>query len=816
MSQFVQQMMSLLTQPPGNLVYHVVLAFSIAGALQSSVSLWQRSGFPQGKRMVIGLLLLLLVQIVQFIVTALVWQGVIPSQAYLPPLDRAISLVSLVVIIWLWLFPEPSRLADFASLLLGLLALVFLAVSIAWWGNQPPSLAYNQSLFDLGATVFALLLIAGSSLLLMARRPNGYGFGLAVFLLLAAGYLAHILIQPADGSFPGLVRLAQMAAFPLLLALPQRFPVAAEPVVSKQAPPVTVSEPRRYGVEPKYAILMLELVADLTPDKLGQNITRMVADVMLSDICLLVSLPDSYGQMVVSVGYSLIQERYIEGFALDGRSMSVLPTALSKGRPLRLPSSSTSNDVSTLARMLKLGRVGHLMAVPIAQPGGEPLMGLILMSPFSNRSWTNADQSLVIRFGESLARILLRMQEARKSQDDLARANRETHSLQDAIEKIRVEKNQFLLQLEDMRQVLEQERSRTEYLAAVVKDYDNLQQRAANQEAEIASLKATSAGVSQEDYRHMEVELKQALEEVSHLKDALYAADQKLLALSASAQTLTGMETMVSEPALARAIKSSSASANTSLEERKIAVGSGDTEAVASLAQELRQPMSSIIGYTDLLLGESVGILGAMQRKFLERVKVSIERMGSLTDDLIQLTAIESGGFELKTQPVDLNIIIDEAVANIMTRLREKNILLRVDVPDSLPQIEADRDALQQVLLHMLQNAGDASPADGEIALHIQLENQDQPPAYILIQVSDSGSGIAAEDLPRVFSRLYRADNPLIEGVGDTGIGLSIVKTLVEAHGGRVWVDTVVGRGSTFSILLPIGASELAAVGVSE
>jgi signal transduction histidine kinase len=118
--------------------------------------------------------------------------------------------------------------------------------------------------------------------------------------------------------------------------------------------------------------------------------------------------------------------------------------------------------------------------------------------------------------------------------------------------------------------------------------------------------------------------------------------------------------------------------------------------------------------------------------------------------------------------------------------------------------LNADRDALQQILIHLLQNASLATPVDGEISLCARMEDRDIQPGYVLIQVSDSGGGIPAEELPRVFSRLYRADNPLIQGVGDTGVGLSIVKTLVEAHGGRIWVDSEIGRGSTFSILLPL------------
>jgi signal transduction histidine kinase len=213
--------------------------------------------------------------------------------------------------------------------------------------------------------------------------------------------------------------------------------------------------------------------------------------------------------------------------------------------------------------------------------------------------------------------------------------------------------------------------------------------------------------------------------------------------------------------------------------------------------------MSSIIGYTDLLLGESVGILGALQRKFLERIKASTERIGGLIDDLIQITTLESGALEIKPEPIDLNLIIDNAMAYTSTQVREKNISIRLDISDAPPHILADRESFQQILIHLLQNASSATLIEGTISLRIKLQKEIDR-EYILMQVSDTGGGIPAEDLQRVFERRYRADNVLIQGLGDTGVGLSIAKTLVEAQNGRIWVETEMGQGSTFSVLLPV------------
>jgi two-component system phosphate regulon sensor histidine kinase PhoR len=226
-------------------------------------------------------------------------------------------------------------------------------------------------------------------------------------------------------------------------------------------------------------------------------------------------------------------------------------------------------------------------------------------------------------------------------------------------------------------------------------------------------------------------------------------------------------------------------------------------DVIASISQELRQPMSSIIGYTDLLMGESVGVLGALQRKFIERIKASTDRIGGLVNDLIQITSLETGRMEFKAESIDLNLIIDNAMAYTSAQIREKNITLRLDIPDSTLLIRTDRDAFQQILIHLLQNATGTAQVEGVVTLRVRIQSE-QSEHFILIQVTDTGGGIASSDIPRVFARRYRADHALIQGLGDTGVGLSIAKALVEAQGGRIWVETEAGCGSTFSILLPV------------
>lgn len=233
-----------------------------------------------------------------------------------------------------------------------------------------------------------------------------------------------------------------------------------------------------------------------------------------------------------------------------------------------------------------------------------------------------------------------------------------------------------------------------------------------------------------------------------------------------------------------------------------------DLELITSLAQELRQPLASVVGYVALMLSESMGIIGTLQRKFLERIKTATERMGVLLDDLLRVMEIDAGHLRLRAEPVEVPQIIEDVWLHSEPLFRERQITLRREIPAALPAIQADREALLQIFTHLITNMGQVSTPNTEAVLSLHTESDarrpHQGPEYLVIAATDTGGGIASEDQMRVFTRVYRADMPLIAGVGDNGFGLSITKALVEAHGGRIWFISEPGQGSTFYVLLPI------------
>jgi signal transduction histidine kinase len=233
-----------------------------------------------------------------------------------------------------------------------------------------------------------------------------------------------------------------------------------------------------------------------------------------------------------------------------------------------------------------------------------------------------------------------------------------------------------------------------------------------------------------------------------------------------------------------------------------------NADVVMGLVQELRTPMTSITGYVELLLAESAGILGEMQRQFLQRVGTNVNRLASMLDDLIRVTALDTGKFTISAVPVDVVALIEDAITNAAIQFREKGLAVNLELEENLPLLSADHDSVHQMIGQLLTNAYLVSPPNTEISVSagmrsVKFKANDAPIDCLYVAVADRGGGILPEDAARVFARKYKAENPLIQGLGDTGVGMAVAKALVEAHGGRLWLDTQPEVGSVFQFVIP-------------
>ncbi len=162
-----------------------------------------------------------------------------------------------------------------------------------------------------------------------------------------------------------------------------------------------------------------------------------------------------------------------------------------------------------------------------------------------------------------------------------------------------------------------------------------------------------------------------------------------------------------------------------------------DREQITAVVQELRQPFSSILGYTDLIMSESAGVINALQRKFLERIKESNEKMRNLLDELIKVTSFDKKQLNFRYQPVNFEGIIDSAVNKNQELLLEKNISLRLDIQQNIPELSVDKDAMQQVLFNLIHNASTASHKGGVINLSMCIKENEFDERYLLTTVEE-------------------------------------------------------------------------------
>jgi len=230
------------------------------------------------------------------------------------------------------------------------------------------------------------------------------------------------------------------------------------------------------------------------------------------------------------------------------------------------------------------------------------------------------------------------------------------------------------------------------------------------------------------------------------------------------------------------------------------------SEFVATVSHELRTPMTSIRGYTDVLLMGAAGALNENQTHFLNIIKNNTERLNILVNDLLDVSRIESGRVTLSPQALDLREVAEDVIEEVLRRSQEENkpMALSLDAPRKLPPVYGDLERVRQVLSNLVFNSYHYTPENGTITVHIRPMNGNSN--QIQVDVEDNGVGIAREDQERIFERFYRGEHPLVLATPGTGLGLSIVKQIVEMHKGQIWMESsgIPGEGSTFSFTLPV------------
>jgi signal transduction histidine kinase len=219
---------------------------------------------------------------------------------------------------------------------------------------------------------------------------------------------------------------------------------------------------------------------------------------------------------------------------------------------------------------------------------------------------------------------------------------------------------------------------------------------------------------------------------------------------------------------------------------------------VTLVAHELRSPLTTITGYVELLLEEHGGTSTEVQRESLQIVQRNGEQLLALIEDLLDISRMEASRLELKHTTLDLARLVREVASSLRPQIEAKGQWLTLELAEALPAVSGDADRVTQILTNLLSNAHKYTASGGSVTITARAEG-----GGVRVSVRDTGIGLSPDDQARLFTKFFRAQNSVTQGVRGTGLGLMITRALVELHGGEITVTSALGQGSTFSFTLP-------------
>jgi len=225
------------------------------------------------------------------------------------------------------------------------------------------------------------------------------------------------------------------------------------------------------------------------------------------------------------------------------------------------------------------------------------------------------------------------------------------------------------------------------------------------------------------------------------------------------------------------------------------------SEFVSFVSHELKLPMTSIKGYSDLILSGATGPLNEHQTSFLTTIRNNVNRMAALVSDLADISRIENDNMRLERREVPIWDVIDEVVTMMRPQIAQKEQTITVDIPNELPKAWVDRHRLAQILTNLVNNANKYTATGGAIVVHARQDDN-----MIQLEVKDTGYGISPEDQQKLFSKFFRSADDKVREVAGNGLGLCITKNLIELHGGRIWFTSEYRKGTSFCFTVPISA----------
>jgi signal transduction histidine kinase len=768
-----QAVFNILNIFPGNLVYYLILVYAITTCL---LSIWSGSRvndlpFPFSSFLSLGILLIASLTPLIYLVIVDIF---IPADAFVYALLERTSLTLLMVwSAWLWLGPRPSHLITIIAV--GISLLIPLITAIIGLVLPENMVGFNTTLADITWHVLSIFAALFFIILILRNKPSIWPYGLGMMLVILVGFSISLAVPIPQSDVSGAARLGILCAFPLLPLIARRYDLAESTAAGPASFDHIMTKASAHAV-PDEINAWLAAVSNLDLIRQQEAVARMLGQTLDAQACAFLQLSDRPGVIRVTAGYDLSHQAWIEpseilSVEFPKTSKSLVDNQLTIIRT----SSENAPELSRFADRFKLEGINSAALLPLKNTNIQYGSAVVFRST-SSPSFLMETLQQYIPTAAALAHIFKNNETAIRERQDMIRLAAEldalqvaNQTLQENLESLRLSAVQIQPERSTLQMLTLQQASETEIDRLRGENRLLLQTLADENKQNLAEPHINQIIVSEE--------LSLAKAEIARLQNLLQ--DSRLRLKEMQKQTTISSTSMVGL--------------------RKF----------NTLLTEIRHPLSTITGYVDLMLASgNASLFGASNQISMDNLKASMAKLRQIMDDISDVNVLSSGVIDMEPEMMDLANAIDQAVATISTGYMEKEISLKLNLPATLPFILTYHDALKKVILYLLQNAGKITPRGGSVILRVEVHQESSEP-YLLIEVTDHGGGIAATDISKVFSTIEQHQGRIIPGMGELNGGLAASKTLVEAHGGRIWVDSDPGISTTFSVLLPVQANKI-------
>lgn len=796
-----QQLSQLLSEPPANIIFYLVTMLALLAVWGISFSQWwqDRRNAP-ALRAVIASGTLILLRVVLLLVGLVLLQFPANAIVFLPPLEQAMNLVTAVLLVWAILEPPQKRpyLHNLIlALSLGIIVILYITYTIQWRSFALQSIPYNEML---QWTVWNLLQIIvytyGAGLCWRSKRMRTTLYPYMLIMMISLHMVQFITtpqLQDTSITVAGWVRLGYLIVFPLWAVQAYRDFIT----------PLLNSTKAQQPVVQEFINILQMATQVITPPKSAERVVESIfmSQRLLNAAFIGIGVLKEQNQVFIQSNWPQPGVDSARSWQFPLKEWPPFSEILNYRRGMVfVPKGDNARYRYAFYEKLELGDMGALLVEPLLV-GPRPVGFLILARRENQNNWSERELVLIPVIADFLAKAI---DNSQAHQSEIIEAVSHTLSMASG-EPEQVISGRIVTLEEERKQLRDELKTANERI-------QQLETRAivATKRAQDLALAMEALEAQDVDQRIVELE-----NEVHTLRESLIEAEEAMAMASAGEGGLSTDWVMMTITRYSGQLEEAQAHIQKLEADLARQATKDDDEVIISMVQELRTPMTSIAGFTELLLGESMGMLGTQQRNLLKRIKANVERMDGLLDQLVQVSTIHEQPTSHANEVVDVREVVETAVNGIITQVREKNLHVDLEVEDNLPKITMNPQQLYQITTNLLGNACQASSDYGRINISLKADTIPDSPnninktiSFLQLSIKDNGGGIAQQDLPHVFDAQYKAEHPLISGLGDTGVGLSVAQDLTHANGGRLWVNSEVGVGSTFFVLFPITAPE--------